>query len=254
MGQQMVQKLSTEERIAAFLDGQMSDADMAAFEADMDADPILADAVARYGANDDMLRAAYDAPMQQGVDEALLARMGLNEQPTAQIIDLASVRKAKMAAANDATPSGWQRWRWPALGAVAAAVVAIVMTQTGPATSSDPQFAQAMEATPSGQIAKLAGGETVQPLLTFKAGDGRYCREFSRSGTTGIACRGRDGWNIEAKAKGETELGNSGQIETAAGADDAALANAYARLKASDPLDSQAEKVLIAKGWSAAKK
>jgi negative regulator of sigma E activity len=249
----MAQNLSTEERITAFLDGQLTDAEMAAFEADMEADPALAEAVARYGANDDMLRAAFDAPMQQGVDDALLARMGLNEPPSAQIIDIASARKAKMAPANDDTP-GWQRWRWPALGAVAAAAVAIVMTQTGPATSPDAQFAQAMEATPSGQSAKLAGGETVQPLLTFQAGDGRYCREFSRSETTGIACRGHDGWSVEAKVKGQIELGNSGRIETAAGVDDGALADAYTRLKASDPLDSETEKALIAKGWDSPKK
>jgi anti-sigma factor RsiW len=252
----MTKKSSIEERIAAFLDGQMNDAETAAFEAEMNADPELAEVVVRMADNDDLLRSAFDAPIQQGVDDALIARMGLAEPESAQVIDIASARQAKVIAANDDSP-GWQRWRWPAMGAVAAAVVAAVMLQTGPSTSEDAQFAQAMESLPSGQIAKLAAGETVQPLLTFKAGDGRYCRDFSRSGAqpvSGIACRGGNGWSVEAKAKGATTLGNSGQIETAAGADESALTDAYARLDASDPLDGEAEKALIAKGWSSAEK
>ncbi len=244
-----------QEQIAAFLDGQMADAEMANFEAAMNADPALAEAVARYSANDNLLRGAFDAPIQQGVDDALLTRMGLAETGAANVADIAVARKSK-AVANDNSP-GWKRWRWPAAGSIAAALVAAVMLQTSPIPEPGAQFAQAMETLPSGQVAQLAKGETVEPLLTFKAGDGRLCREFSRSGpqaATGIACRSNAGWAVVANVKGTTALGNSGQIETATGADDSALAGAYQSLKASDPLDSEAEKALIAIGWTSGKK
>jgi negative regulator of sigma E activity len=255
MGQKMTKYQNQQEQITAFLDGQMDDADMTNFEAAMNTDPALADAVARYGANDDLLRGAFDAPIQQGVDDALLAKMGLAEIKTAQVVDISVARKSKTAA-NDDSP-GWRRWRWPAAGSIAAAMVAAVMLQTSPISETGAKFAEAMETLPSGQIAQLAKGETVEPLLTFQAGDGRFCREFSRSGAqsaTGVACRGDGGWAVVANAKGATSLSNTDQIEMAAGADGSALADEYARLKASDPLDSEAEKALIANGWMSGKK
>ncbi len=255
MGQKMTKYENQQERITAFLDGHMVDDEMVDFEAAMNADPALADAVARFGANDDLLRGAFDEPMQQGVGDALLAKMGLADTGAANVANISVARKSK-AVANDNSP-GWRRWRWPAAGSIAAAMVAAVMMQTSPIAEPGAQFAQAMETLPSGQIARLAKGEAVEPLLTFKAGDGRFCREFSRSGpqaATGIACRSNAGWAVVANATGATALGNSGQIETAAGADNSALTGAYVRLNGSDPLDSEAEKALIANGWTSSQK
>lgn len=238
-----------EARIAAYLDGQMSTADLAAFEADLENDLALAEAVARFGANDGLLRAAFDAPMQEPVDNALLMRMGLGD---AEVVNLPERRASKPPIpANDDT-RGWVRWRWPAAGAIAAALVMTVMTQTGQAPTTEQQFAQAMETLASGQSVALASGEAITPVLTFKAGDGRYCREFSRSGAnaaTGIACRGGSGWVIEAEAKGATQLDSGNQIATADGADSGKLDEAYASLKASDPVDGDTEKALIAVSW-----
>jgi hypothetical protein len=246
-----------DDRIAAYLDGQMSGAELAAFEAELENNPALAAALARYSANDSLLRAAFDAPMQQPVDDALLVRMGLGEPAAANLVNLAERRDAKplASAAND--NAGWQRWRWPTAGAVAAALVVAVMTQTGQAPAIDPQFAKAMESLPSGQSTAIASGETVQPLLTFKAGDGRFCREFSRQGAaaaTGIACRGNAGWIIEAETGGATNLPDGGQIQTAEGADSNALDKVYDSLKASDPLDGKTENALISSGWESAGK
>lgn len=238
-----------ESRIAAYLDGQMSAADLASFEADLEQDPALAEAVARFGANDGLLRAAFEPPMQEPVDDALLTRMGLG---SADVVNLVDRRPSKPSVAANDDARRWARWRWPAAGAIAAALVVTVMTQTGQAPTTEQQFAQAMETLASGQSVALASGEAITPVLTFKAGDGRYCREFSRSGATaatGIACRGGSGWVIEAEAKGANQSKSGNQIATADGADSGKLDEAYARLKASDPVDGDTEKALIAVSW-----
>ncbi len=243
---------SQDERIAAFLDGALDDAEQAAFEAELESNPALAAEVERMLENDDLLRRAFDEPMQQGVDQALLERMGLAPKSSAEVIDLASRRPVSAGAgigANDNSP-GWSRWRLPLGGAVAAALalmVAVSVRDTGSA------FDAALDSTPSGQLAALDDGLGLTPVLSFRAGDGRYCREFSlgsgEAGGSGIACRESDGWQVEALDQGATELAASGEIALANGADGSGLDAAYARLDAGDPLGGVAESELIADDW-----
>ena len=189
------------ERIAAFLDGALGDAEQAAFEAELEINPALAAAVERMLGNDSLLRAAFDEPIGEGVDGALLARMGL-AAPAAEVIDMASRRLAPSQIANDNSP-GWSRWRWPLGGAVAAAVALMVTVGFGSAGTT---FDDALDNTPSGQLAALEGSTNLTPVLSFRAGDGRYCREFSlgsgEQGGSGIACRDSGGWEVEALDEG----------------------------------------------------
>lgn len=247
-----------ESRISAYLDGEMDDAATAAFEADLESDPALAAALERHMSNDQLLRSAFDGPMQESTDNALLERMGLAPQKSGAIIDFAAAAEKREAAktakaANDDSPP-WHRWRWPALGTIVAALVFAFTLQTGKAPDGEDAFQMALEKNGSSQMARMGGGETLTPLLTFKASDGRYCREYSRGGGkvsgTGVACRGNDGWTNEAFAKVNTKLSDGKQIETASGSDPAALEEAYTRLDASDPIQSREEKNLISNGWN----
>lgn len=240
------------ERISSFLDGALDDAEQAAFEAELASNPALAAAVERMLENDDLLRRAFDEPMQQGVDEAVLERMGLAPAaPSAQIMELSDRQpSAAPAGANDNAPS-WSRWRLPLGGAVAAAValmVAVSVRDTGSA------FDAALDSTPSGQMASLDDGVGLTPVLSFRAGDGRYCREFSlgagEGGGSGIACRESGSWQVEALDSGATELAAANEIALADGADGSGLDTAYARLGAGDPLGSEAEGALIAGDWN----
>ncbi len=122
----MPEQPNRDEWICAYLDGALDEAGMAEFEAAMDCDPALAAEVERLLGNDSFLRAAFDDPIQQGVDDALLERLGLADPVTtsADVIVLAERRTATVAA-NDDQP-GWRRWRLPAAGAVAAAVALLV--------------------------------------------------------------------------------------------------------------------------------
>lgn len=235
--------MSRDDRIAAFLDGALSDADHATFEAELERDPVLAAEVERLMANDALMREAFASPIDQGTGDDLLRRMGLApaDQPPA------------ILAAND-NPPFWKRWSAPLGGAIAAALALTLMLSYQTRTTPGGRFDAALDTTPSGQIAALDGKRALRPLLTFRAGDGRYCREFSISGPsadgTGIACRAGRNWQVEALDKGATELAKDSEIALASGQDGNGLDGAYARLKAGDPLGQRDETALIAREWS----
>jgi hypothetical protein len=96
---------------------------------------------------------------------------------------------------------------------------------------------------------QLADGRTLTPVLTVRAADGRWCREFRAGGETALACR-QDArrWTIEAHGAAASGP-DAGSIAMAGGADPAPLDAAYRRLKASDPVSADEERALIGKAW-----
>lgn len=226
---------ATDEQLAAFLDGAMDGAESAAFEARLAADPELAARAERWLANDRRVAAALRPLVEAPIDDDLLARMGLADQP------------ARLAA-ND-NPPWWRRHALPLGGALAASLAAVLLLvpQHGPAPQRDLSFA--LETGASLQPVKLADGSTITPTLTVRAADGRWCREFRADETVGLACRDSGHWRIEAQGKGSGPADN-GEIAVASGADGAALDAAYDKLRASDPVDAKVEVALIAHGWN----
>lgn len=235
-----------DEWISAYLDGALDPAGMAAFEQALESDAALAADLERLLANDNLLRAAFDGPMHEAADPALLARMGLAE-PVAE-------QAAPLVAAND-NPLFWHGWRLPAAGALAAAL-ALAVTVGMPGGPAPMPFGQALDVTASGELASLDDGTGLTPVLSFAAADGRFCREFSLAGEgvggKGIACREGPGtWRVEALEPGATRLADTAGIVLASGAGGAALSAAYERLGAGDPLPVDREAGLIADGWRA---
>lgn len=235
--------------ISAYLDGMLDDAEMAEFEQALELDPKLAADFARMTQNDALLRSAFDLPLQQDVDAAMLARFGLaDEKPVALAV-------AIPRAAND-NPPFWRGWRLPAAGAIAAALV-FAVTLGMPGDQLPMQFDPALDETATGQLAMLEDGAQLTPVLSFAAADGRFCREFSlaggpgdsMSGGRGIACRGAGGWQVEALEPGARELADSSGIVLASGDGMSALDAAYARLGAGDPISLDREGDLIRSGW-----
>ncbi|MEI6641667.1 MAG: hypothetical protein WCL10_06485 [Novosphingobium sp.] len=224
--------MNEDERLAAWLDGAMTPEEAEAYTAELERNPELAAKAETWRAND---RALADALLRavRPVDDDLIARLGLGGPPSA---------------AND-NPSR-ARFGWLAAGSVMAAsfAAALIFTLRAPAPTDD--LSAALERTASLAPAHLADGRTVTPLLTVRAGDGRWCREFREGDETALACRAGAGrWTIEARARSGTAP-DSGGIAVAGGADPAALEPAYQRLKASDPVSAADERDLIGKGWN----
>lgn len=227
--------------IAAYLDGSLDGDALVEFEAEMRADSALAADVQRWRSNDSLLHTAFPLD-SNGINPAMLEKLGLGEPvPQARPIPVA---------AND------NRWSWGrfgiAGGAIAAsiAVTLILFQPDNQNLAGDRQFQIAMETLPSGQTLNLTEKGEVGPVLSFRAGDGRYCREFSGAQIGGgIACRSPDGWKVEAQTERGTEISTNGEIRTAAGNDPKFLNAVMDRLNASDPLDTEKENNAISNGW-----
>lgn len=234
-----------DQRIAAYLDGAMSDAETEAFEQEIAGNPALAAEFERLAGNDALLREAFAEP---AVDDDFIARMGLG--PTA--IEATSPAKSDPVPAND-NPPFWRRWSVPIGGAIAASLALVVTLSLTQGAGGNP-IGDALEATPSGQLAALGDNASVTPILSFTAGDGRFCREFNYADANGerggIACRDSSGWQVEAWGEGAAQLPDPDEIALASGTDTQSLEDAYQRLDASDPIVAGREQALIANGWS----
>jgi hypothetical protein len=223
-----------DERLAAWLDGALTEEEAAAFEAELQRDPALAARAASWKANDAFIAGAFAPLVDNRIDPALLRQLGLFV-PTA---------------ANDNPP--W--WRRPSIalsGAAVAAGLALVLVLTGqPGSRATDPLSLALDTTPSLQQAKLADGRTIEPRLTVRAGDGRWCREFASAGTISLACRDKARWQVigSGEAKGDHPAAD-GTVVLAGGPDGAALDAAYARIGAGDPVNGAEEAKLIAGNW-----
>ena len=228
-----------DEQISAYLDGVMPAAEAARFESAMAQDPMLRGKVEEWRSADEMLRAAFPAEADN-IDAAMIARLGLETQPA-----------TPTTAANDNPAQFWKIGL--AGGAIAASIaVALILTPSGGGgLERDSQFQLAMESVPSGKTLPLSQeGRQVRPVLTFSAADGRFCREFAVDNqSSGIACRSKGKWTIEAEASASSVDVENGDVRTAAGADLAPLDRGYKRLQASDPFSLEKENTIISDGW-----
>lgn len=230
------------EALSAYLDGELPEAEMAEVEALLAADPAWQAEFDRMLTNDQLLARALHDEIPDAVDDEMVQRFGL------------AAPKPVSVAANDDRPWG----KWLGAGGLAAAAAALLLVVRAP--SSDPwegaRFDRAMTTTVSMQQASLGQGSTVTPLLSFRAADGRYCREFrliagdATMNRDGIACRTGDAWQAEVLVVGQPALADPGRVEVAGSGDRPELDRAYERLGADAPMAANEERRLIASGWA----
>lgn len=235
--------MDTETLLARYIDGEMADEEMSAFEQRV--------------ANEPQLAARLDAWAQQdaAVAHDLAALLDAapwdtsNLKASTQPIDLAAHRQAKSAAGRVSLPG--KRWFVPASVAASlalAALLSISLMQGG----GDPAL-DALDHLPSGQSLALDDGTGITAVLTFAAADGRWCREFARAqGGSGIACRTGGSWQVEGEVgdNGHRPVDPSQGYATVGADDSAVLDDLYASLAASEPLGPTEEARLLRNGWT----
>ena len=248
---------SEQDRVSAYLGGAMTPTEAAAFEREMEGDAQLAAIVERWQRNDALLKHAFTTPDAEAVSGALLDRLGLADAPPeSNVVALDRVQRTTPAAQNDNPVSS--KWKWSIAGSLAASVAVLAAvgsfwTAKPPALENDGAFQTALNSSASGATVALNDDQKLTPILSFEAGDGRFCREFAMegnaAGSTGVACKSGDKWQIEAMVKGAGSLPSNDEIRTAGGESGASLDATYQRLGAGDPLNNQKEKQVISDGW-----
>lgn len=243
--------------LSAFLDGEADPALAGEIEMAMQSDPALVARMERLGSNDRLLREAFDEAL--GAPPARLhGALQAGAADPARSADILAFKPRPKPSAR--RPFDWTRM------AAAAAVVAVLgagvlvfapprlpATQP-PATPADglapgAALAAALSKAPSGVQARV-DGEVLQVALSFKARDGRLCRQFhlgsEASAADGVACHTGRGWRIEGWMAAQPGAGSG--YQTAGGADSIAAAMVD-RLGLAETLDGPGESSAIRSGW-----
>lgn len=240
----------SDERLMAYVDGELDAAQAAEVEAAIAADPALAAAVARQRRLRARLRASYDPVLDEPVPERLLAAArGATASSATRVVDL------RTAARRD-RPRRWSLPEWAALAA--ALVLGLVLAQWLPLHDGD-----LLATAPDGRL--LARGELAQALdtrlsgdaadgvavgLSFRASDGGYCRSFvlqRPQPLAGLACRHEEGWRVPVLSEAEPAAGSELRLASTP-LPSAVLGEIDARI-AGEPLDAAAERAARAAGW-----
>jgi anti-sigma factor RsiW len=223
--------MSAEQRLIAYLDGELSPAEREAFEAELAADPALAAQVELHAALSARVARTY-API-------------LDEPVPPRLIAIASV-------ANDrgGLMSSLPRW-----AAMAACLVVGVLggrafwPQGGPlAMHGQALVAQgSLDHALTGQLASDPGA--IRVGLSFRARDGRYCRTFQSPGDhlAGLACRGDGRWVAETAVAWTAQA--QPDYRTAASATPPAVLAAVDAMIAGEALDAAGERAARDRGW-----
>ena len=225
--------MTRDERLFAYVDGELDAADRAAFEAEMAADPQLAAEVALHQSLADRVSAAYAPVLDEPVPPRLVAMA---------------------ATANDEASRG-ARLGLPAWAAMAACLVAGVLAGRLAWPQSGLLVSRGGDLVARGDLATALGAQlTAEPGvvrvgLTFRAADGRYCRTFhsARERLAGLACRQGDHWIAEVATP--FRPGPTPDYRTAASDTPPAVLATVDRLIAGAPLDAAQERAARDAGW-----
>ena len=252
--------MSDDERLSAWLDGELPRGEAKRLEARLAAEPALARRLERLREADRKAQHAFHAldasPMPQAVLDLLKdANAGCSQDAQkAQVVRLQPrfprfFEMPVAIAASVALVAGFlirDLVAPPGAGGGTALPVSGVI-------AGDSGLYRMLERAPAGQPVDLAGSAVAEVVLTFQANDGDWCRQF-RLGTAasalhGLACRQAVGWQLETASFAGPGPADA-TFQQAAGATPAALEAALrARLGGGEPLGPDEEFQVISEGW-----
>jgi hypothetical protein len=243
----------TDEMLSAYLDGEAGAELAARIEQAAGEDEALAMRLQRMSAGDGALRHAADALLGPTPPRLLAA---LEAAPSAEVLPFTPRARRPAPSFN---------WAQLAAAGVSALVIGGIAGSmltprhqplvggSGPDLAVGGQLAQALSTARSGEAAEVDGG-TVRVALSFRAGDGRLCRQFDVAGkgdaASAIACKGAEDWRIEGWAKRPPSATG---YQMAAGPEDNPINAIADRLGVAETLDAAGETQAMKDGWTSAK-
>lgn len=228
----------TPEDIAAFADGELTGDRKAEVAAAVAADPALAEQVERHKAMEAMLADHYAPILDHPVPDRLASMLAQSDD--ANVVDFAAAREKRESRKR------LPHWGWIA-GPALAASLALAVFLPGQGVESyayaDTQLAAVLD---DRLVSDQAQTDEIRVLLSFRNGEGRFCRAFSAEAGGGIACNTEVGWRLEATGAGGEGASTDYRM---AGSGDAQIL-ALAQEMASGPaLDAAQEETARQQGW-----
>lgn len=226
----------SKEDIAAFADGELTGAREAEMAAAIAADSRLQRQVEAHRALKARLSGHFAPIAEEPVPEALAAMLA---PKPAEIVDFAAAREKREARRT------LPRWSWIAGPAIAASLaLAVFLPGDGaPDGYADSRLAGVLD---SQLVAEQQSGADTRILLSFRDSDGDFCRAFTGSGGSGIACRDGDGWKLEALGEGSDGAATDYRM---AGANEGDILARAQQMAEGPALDAMAEQEARANGW-----
>lgn len=224
----------------AWLDGELPEPAASAMATRVASDPELAALAEEHRALHGRLRSAFgtllDAPVPAGLQAAL------DHPPAADILPFAARSQAPR-----------RRVALTGLAHAASLALGLLVGGTLPRASEGLYRASGSGLAASGsldraldtQLARAGSVDGIRLGLSFRDGDGQYCRSFDAGSSSGLACRDGDSWRVEGLVGGAP----TGSDYRMASGLDPALGELIDRRMAGDPLDAEAEARLARSGW-----
>jgi len=228
----------SQETIAAYADGELDDDARREVEAAIAADPELAAQVASHRALKARLSAHFAPLLDRPVPGRLLGLL-TDAPPPDNVVNFAAPSRKRMT-----TAAPRFRWAGPALAAsLAVVLVGYGMSQRGVRDYAVGDVAAALD----GQLVATQSKQTpVRILLSFRDGEGRFCRGFSSRVQSGVACRDGRGWKLgKVIGGGKAPAGEYRQ----AGSGEGEVLAAIQELAHGPALDEREEREAMQAGW-----
>lgn len=241
----------SEQRLLAWLDGELDEDEAAEVARAVAADPALAERARRERTLRDKLRAAFAPVVDEALPQRLLATLGMAEQtPAADNVVPLRPRSAVQRV---------RGWRWPEWTALAASVFLGVLVGAqflrspahGPVRMQNGVLvagSDLAEVLDDKLAAEARPDDALAVGLSFRDDAGGYCRTFTAQGAQplgGLACRSGDAWRVVALGQAQAQQGELRQAASALPA--SVLAEVDARQR--EMLDAAGERAARDAGW-----
>lgn len=229
------------EQIAAYADGELEGDAAHEVERAIAADPELQRQVEAHRQLKLRLSAHFAPLVDQPVPDRLTAPLRASASPD-NVVDFGTAIRQRDERAGWKTR--WSRVAGPALAAsLVLALVGFGLSGRSPEGYAEGELAAALD---EQLVVTQPLDAPVRILLSFRNGEGHFCRGFSTASNAGIACHDDRGWRLRQVVAGKKA--RTGDYRQAS-SPEAQVMTAIQEMASGPALDAEAERQALQAGW-----